>query len=97
VDLIDMVVRSESVIYVAHDDRLPRPAWLQQQFKALETSVAVNGQTMKIFERQLHPGESLTLGANAEDRRLKSCNMYIVFVKGRESKSQTSERGSVGA
>lgn len=96
-DLIDMVVRSESIIYVAHDDRLPRPDWLQQQFKALNTSVAVNGQTMKLFERQLHPGESLTLGANAEDRRLKSCNMYIVFVKGAEAKSPTSERKSVGA
>jgi beta-galactosidase len=87
-DLIDMVVRSESIIYVAHDDRLPRPGWLQQQFKALDTRVAVNGQTMKLFERRLRPGESLTLGANAEERRLKSCNMYIVFVKGAEAKGQ---------
>lgn len=96
-DLIDMMVRSESIVYIAHDDRLPRPAWLQQQFKSLDASVAVNGQTMKVFERRLHSGESLTLGANAEDRRLKSCNMYLVFVKGTEPKKQTSEREAENA
>jgi len=36
---------------------------------------------MKLFERRVPGGESLTLGSNTEDRKLKSCNMYIVFVK----------------
>jgi hypothetical protein len=66
---------------VAHDDRLPRPGWLQQQFKPLDAQLAINGQPMKLFERHLQPGENLTLGSNTDDRRLKSCNMYIVFVR----------------
>jgi hypothetical protein len=36
---------------------------------------------MRLFERRVGSGESLTLGSNTEDRRLKSCNMYVVFVK----------------
>jgi beta-galactosidase len=81
VDLIDLAVKNESLIYVAHDDRLPRPGWLQQQFKPLDAQLAINGQPMKLFERHLQPGENLTLGSNTDDRRLKSCNMYIVFVR----------------
>ena len=81
VDLIDLAVMRESVVYVAHDDRLPRPAWLQHQFKELDSRLAVNGQPMKLFERHLQPGENVTLGSNTDDRRLKSCNMYIVFVR----------------
>ena len=35
---------------------------------------------MSVFARRIRTGESLTLGSNTEDRRLKSSNMYIVFV-----------------
>jgi len=81
VDLIDLAVHGDGVVYVAHDDRLPCPEWLQRQFKATDLRVAVNGQSMTVFERRIRDGESLTLGSNTEDRRLKSCNMYLVFVK----------------
>src|ERR1051326_8370762 len=80
-DLIELAPGEDSVIYVAHDDRLPRPAWLQRLFTPTEISLAVDGKTMKLFERRVRSGESLTLGSNTEDRRLKSCNMYLVFVK----------------
>jgi beta-galactosidase len=81
VDLIEVGPGEDSIVYVAHDDRLPRPAWLQRLFTPTETSLAVAGKTMKVFERHVHGGESLTLGSNTEDRRLKSCNMYVVFVR----------------
>jgi beta-galactosidase len=80
-DLIELAPGEDSVIYIAHDDRLPRPTWLQQLFTPTEASLAVEGKAMKLFERHVHGGESLTLGSNTEDRRLKSCNMYLVFVK----------------
>jgi hypothetical protein len=54
---------------------------LQQLITPTEASLAVEGKAMKLFERHVHGGESLTLGSNTEDRRLKSCNMYLVFVK----------------
>ncbi len=81
VDLIEVAPGEDSVVYIAHDDRLPRPAWLQQLFTPTDTSLDVQGKTMKLFERHVHGGQSLTLGSNTEDRRLKSCNMYVVFVK----------------
>jgi beta-galactosidase len=81
VDLLDFSLNVNGVVYVAHDSRLPVPDWLQHQFNATEMSFLINGQPMKIFERHVRSGESLTLGSNTEDRRLKSCNMYVVFVK----------------
>jgi beta-galactosidase len=81
VDLIEVAAGEDSVVYIAHDDRLPRPAWLQRLFTATEASLEVQGKMMKLFERRVHGGESLTLGSNTEDGRLKSCNMYVVFVK----------------
>jgi len=81
VDLLDFSLNGEGVVFVAHDTRLPAPDWLQQQFHATEMTLAVNGQPMKIFERHARNGESLTLGSNTENQKLKSCNMYVVFVK----------------
>ena len=80
-DLMELGAQVDGMVYVAHDERLPCPDWLQREFKPTEFSLVINGQPMKVFERRIRNGESLTLGSNAEDRRLKSCNMYIVFVK----------------
>jgi len=80
-DLMELAAEVEGVVYIAHDDRLPPPAWLQSQFTPTASRLAINGQPMRLFERRVGSGESLTLGSNTEDRRLKSCNMYVVFVK----------------
>jgi beta-galactosidase len=80
-DLVELAPGEDSVIYVAHDDRLPRPTWLQQLFTPTDVSLAVEGKAMKLFQRHVRGGESLTLGSNTDDRRLKSCNMYLIFVK----------------
>jgi beta-galactosidase len=89
VDLLDFSVNVDGVVYVAHDARLPVPDWLQQ-FKVTEMTVAINGQLMRIFEKHVRSGESLTLGSNTENRQLKSCNMYIVFVKSAGQSVQAS-------
>ena len=81
VDLMELAPGADSMVYIAHDDRLPRPEWLQRLFTATAVSLNIEGKPMKLFERRVTGGESLTLGSNTEDRKLKSCNMYIVFVK----------------
>ena len=73
-DLLDFSLNRDGIVYIAHDMRLPVPDWLQHQFNATELTVVVNGQPMKIFERRVRGGESLTLGSNTENRQLKSCN-----------------------
>jgi beta-galactosidase len=81
VDLLNFSMNSDGAVFVAHDARLPAPDWLQQQFRATEMTLVINSQPMKVFERKVHSGESLTLGSNSENQKLKSCNMYVVFVK----------------
>jgi hypothetical protein len=85
VDLLDFSLKTDAVVYVAHDPRLPVPDWLQGRFSATKMTVAINGQRMNIYKRNVRGGDSLTLGSNTESQRVKSCNMYVVFVKGDES------------
>jgi beta-galactosidase len=80
VDLMQVTVKRGALVAVAHDDRLPRPGWLARQFSVTDLTLAVNGQSMRIFEHRADSDESLTLGVNAENAKLKSCNMYVVFV-----------------
>jgi len=82
VDLMELASQEDGVVFVAHDDRLPRPEWLVRQFKPTEWRLALHGRKMSLFTRELKKGESLTLGSNAEDRSMSACNMYLVFVKG---------------
>jgi beta-galactosidase len=81
VDLMELSAAADGTVYIAHDDRLPRPDWLQRLFKPSNLSLAVEGRPMKLFERHLRNGESLTLGSNADDHTAQSCNMYVVFLK----------------
>lgn len=80
VDLMELAVKRNAMIYLAHDDRVPRPAWLAQQFKATEHHLMLEGAPMTIFQYKATANESLTLGANSDTGGVKSCNMYVVFV-----------------
>jgi beta-galactosidase len=80
VDLIQIAVNAGTRVFVAHDDRLPRPPWLTSQFQPTSLSLTVNGYPMKIFQHTAGSEESLTLGSNAEDPNVKTGNMYVVFV-----------------
>ena len=81
-DLMEMAAKSGAIIYVAHDNRVPLPVWLAQQFQPTDLSLNVNGQPMKVFERRVENNESLTLGSDAASAGLTRANMYLVFVKG---------------
>lgn len=81
VDLMELAVGAGSVVSIAHDDRVPRPAWLTRQFTPTAKRITVNGQPSSVFQRRLERDESLTLGANVESGAVKAANMYVVFVK----------------
>ncbi|HSY73929.1 MAG TPA: hypothetical protein VK810_00525, partial [Dongiaceae bacterium] len=80
VDLMQIVVQAGTDVYIAHDDRLPTPPWLVNQFKATDLSFTVNGQTMKLFRHPAKQEGSITLGSNTDDANVKEANAYIVFV-----------------
>jgi beta-galactosidase len=85
VDLMQVAVKGGCTVAIAHDDRLPSPAWLTQKFKRTSMSLKVNGQTMTIFQRRAKADESLTLGSNTDDPSVKTANAYIVFVNGSQA------------
>ena len=82
VDLIELAVAGPSIVWIAHDQRLPRPPWLTAQFQPTDMTLAVAGQKMDLFHRAVADNESLTLGANTEDPRAAGGNLYLVFVTG---------------
>ena len=86
VDLMEIAVSSGSTMTIAHDDRLPRPAWLTNQFKSTGAKIIVAGKSLSLFARPTKKDASFTLGANTEDTRIKEAAMYIVFVNGGATK-----------
>lgn len=94
VDLMELAVPAGALVSIAHDDRLPRPAWLTRQFTPSDTSLLVDGKPLRIFQHRAQADESLTLGANTEDAKLKTCNMYLVFITApeRPRAAQTDDR-----
>jgi beta-galactosidase len=81
VDLMELAIAGNSVVWIAHDNRLPRPAWLMKQFKPAGQAITVAGQTMDLFRREVAAaGESLTFGANTENTSIREGNLYLVFV-----------------
>ncbi|HEY8994581.1 MAG TPA: DUF4982 domain-containing protein, partial [Lacunisphaera sp.] len=80
VDLIELAVVDHTTVWVAHDNRLPRPAWLTKQFQQTGETITLAGHAMDLFRRAVTKGESLTLGANTDDTSVKTGNLYVVFV-----------------
>ena len=93
VDLMEIAVNARAMVSVAHDDRVPPPAWLTRLFKASKWRITVNGHPMTLFQRRANRDESLTLGSNSDDPNAPSGNMYVVFV-GNDSSVATASRVS---
>lgn len=83
VDLMEIAVIAGSTVTIAHDDRLPRPAWLTKQFKPTGAKIIITGQSLSLFAYTTKKDASFTLGANTEDTRIQAAAMYVVFVSGR--------------
>jgi beta-galactosidase len=80
-DLMQFAAKARTTVYVAYDESLPLPSWLQSQFQPASSTFTVNGRSMKLFLRRLQADESLTLSSNAAGNQFDSSNMYIVFAK----------------
>ncbi len=82
VDPIEIALAPSTVVAIAHDDRAPIPAWLTRQFTPTPRTLTVEGVVMRLFERAMGEGGSLTLGSNTDGAPV-SANHHIVFVSGR--------------
>jgi len=82
VDLMELTVTAGPTVFIAHDDKLPRPPWLgQQKFSPAGLTMTVLGRKMTLHKRDFPAETGLTLGPNTEDSSAKSGNMYLVFVQ----------------
>jgi beta-galactosidase len=81
VDLIGFSMKKGGVVYIAHDDRLPRPQWLKDAFTETGEKITLNRAPMSIFKRVVREGEMLTLGSNSEASEAPASQMYLVFAK----------------
>jgi hypothetical protein len=80
VDLIEIAVRAGSVVWVAHDAALPRPAWLTAGFTPTDVAWTADGRAMTLFRRDVPRAESLTLGSNVDAPGAVDGHMYVVFI-----------------
>jgi beta-galactosidase len=80
VDLMQVEVTGGATLFIAHDDRLPRPPWLTDQYQPTGLTLTVAGHPMAVFARRTTRDESLTLGPNTENASVKTAQMYVVFV-----------------
>jgi beta-galactosidase len=92
VDLISFAVKQNGVMYIAHDDRLPRPEWLTASFTATDMKLSVAKATLTLFKRAVRANETLTLGENTENAKLTACTMYVVFVQDAQKPSAKGEK-----
>ena len=78
--LLSFTVDRRTTVYVAHDDRAARPAWLRDGFVDtgldLQTSYR---HTHSLFKRTYDAG-TVTLGANIEAPCAQICSMYAVVL-----------------
>ena len=81
VDLVVFTVKTDGVVYVAHDQRLPRPPWLTESFTDTGATLPLPKATLSIFKRAVRKDETLTLGSNVETQAKRACTMYVVFVQ----------------
>ncbi len=92
VDLMEIAVPKGATVFVAHDDRLSRPAWLTRRFQPSALKVMIERRAMTVYRYQAAGHESLTLGPNSDTGGSNACNMYVVFVQSGSHESY-SERG----
>jgi beta-galactosidase len=82
VDLMEMAVAAGTTVYIAHDEKLPRPPWIARQgFVATSDAITVLGRKLSLFRREFAAEAGITYGPNTEDSTAKEGGMYLVFVQ----------------
>jgi len=72
-------VSTDVVVYVAHDDRIARPAWLRGSFEdtGWHLTSGTKDRPMSVFRRSFAKGR-VTLGSNSDQQTFAA--MYVVIV-----------------
>ena len=80
-DQLQFIAGADMEIYVGHDDRVPRPAFLLNDYKDLGDDVNLGGVKMSLFKRIAKKGESIIMAGNSDGDVPENTRMYFVIGK----------------
>jgi beta-galactosidase len=92
-DFLSFDVDRDVIVYVAHDDRLQRPAWLTSDFADSGLDLSSGGGTYSLFSRSFDAG-SVQLGSNVVQPA--SFSMYSVIVTPANQSDRTAPAAPTG-
>ena len=77
--MLSFSVNTNGTVYIAHDDRLNRPAWLTSNFAKTNYSFAVPDTRLTLFSKTLKKGDVISLGENHNQGGLNNSTLYIPY------------------
>ena len=80
-DQLQFIAGTDMEIYVGHDDRVPRPAFLLNDYKDTGDDVNLVGVKMSLFKRVAKKGESIIMAGNSDGEVPDDTRMYFVIGK----------------
>lgn len=80
-DQLQFVAGTNMVIYVGHDDRVPRPEFLLSDYEDTGDDMKLGDAMLSIFKRQAKKGQSIIMAGNSDGDIPGKCKMYVVLGK----------------
>ncbi len=80
-DQLQFIAGADMEIYIGHDDRVPRPAFLLNDYEDTGDDVNLVGVKMSVFKRVATKGESIIMAGNSDGEVPDNTRMYFVIGK----------------
>ncbi|SFD27875.1 glycoside hydrolase family 2 protein [Algibacter pectinivorans] len=80
-DQLQFIAGKKMHIYVLHDDNVPRPEFLLNDYKDNGDNIKVGDIIMSVFHRVAEEGESIIMAGNSNGDAPRDCRMYTVVGK----------------
>jgi beta-galactosidase len=84
-DQLQFIAGKDMVIWVGHDDLVPRPEFLDD-YQDTGDNIKLGSNVMSIFERKVSAGTSVIMSGNSDDDVPENARMYVVFAKALDEK-----------
>ncbi len=80
-DQLQFLPQQDLEVYVAHDDRVPRPAFITSGYIDTGDDILIQDSLHSIFKRRVGAGTGVVMAGNFDSGPDSNSNMYVVFVK----------------
>lgn len=80
-DLLQFISGENITLYVGHDDRVPRPAFIREEYQDTGDDFKLGEVTMSLFKREVKAGESVVMAGNCDGDAPEDCRMYVVIAQ----------------